>query len=327
MDDHLIVAYATDENYIPFTGISMTSLFENNKEFDRITVYILDNGIQAKGREALCAIARQYRRELDFLDCSELHLWLGENVIRMFQNCETNVPITSYARLFLPQLLPETVDKILYLDADSLILGQYQKLWNMDCSKYAVMGVLDNVSKAAREKIEISTDSNYINAGMILMNIKRLRELRFIDAVTAFIEKHNGRVYHHDQGVINGVLNKEIGILPPEYNMLSFAYDHNSVRDTVYMYGIPRYYTQEEMDKAKSTPVFVHFTEGYLQRPWIAHCKHPVQQEWMNYKAKTIWNDMPIQPDRRSRKLKLLAWMNLHLPVACTKTLINMVAK
>ena len=53
MDNHLQVAYATDNGYIKYTGISMYSLFDNNKNFDDITVHILDNGISDEGKKQL----------------------------------------------------------------------------------------------------------------------------------------------------------------------------------------------------------------------------------------------------------------------------------
>ena len=41
MDKILNVLYQSDNNYADLTGVSITSLFENNKHLDEINVYIL----------------------------------------------------------------------------------------------------------------------------------------------------------------------------------------------------------------------------------------------------------------------------------------------
>lgn len=322
MDNHLKVAFATDDGYVEMTGIAMYSLFDNNREFKNITVYILDNCISEEGKKQLREIANYFERQIEFLDCSAIGEWLGNDVMEMFQSENTNVPVTSYARLFLPDLLDESIDKILYLDADSIILGSYADLWSKNIDEYAVLGVLDNVNREARIRVGLSENFGYINAGVLLMNLAYLRKMDFGTCVRNFIKKYQGRVFHHDQGVINGVLNDKIGILPVQYNMLSFLFEQNSVEKIKKMYDIPRFYSEQEYRLAKENPVFIHFTEGYLQRPWVKNSKHPSKAKWMEYRSKTIWKSEKLQEDKRSIKLKILAWMNLNLPIKLTKILI-----
>lgn len=322
MDNHLRVAFATDDGYIAMTGIAMYSLFDNNQEFEYITVYILDNCISEEGKDQLREIATYFRRQIEFLDCSSIGEWLGNEVMEMFRNENTNVPVTSYSRLFLSELLNEDIDKILYLDADSIILGSYVDLWNKNIDEYAVLGVLDNVNCDARIRVGLPENFGYINAGVLLMNLAYLRKINFVARVRNFIKKYQGRVFHHDQGIINGVLNERIGILPVQYNMLSFLFEQNSVKKIIEMYDIPIFYSEQEYRLAKENPIFIHFTEGYLQRPWVKKSKHPLKAKWMEYRSKTIWKSEKLQEDKRSNKLRILAWMNLNLPIKLTKILI-----
>lgn len=324
MDNHLQVAFATDNGYIEMTAIAMYSLFDNNREFKNITVYILDNCISEYGKNQLREIANNFGRQIEFIDCSAIGEWLGNEVMEMFQRENTNVPVTSYSRLFLPDLLDESIEKILYLDADSIILGSYADLWSENIDEYAVLGVLDNVNSEARIRVGLSENFGYINAGVLLMNLAFLRKMNFGTCVRNFIKKYQGRVFHHDQGVINGVLNDKIGILPVQYNMLSFLFEQNSVEKIKKMYDIPMFYSEQEYIFAKEKPVFIHFTEGYLQRPWVKNCKHPLKVKWMEYRDKTIWKSEKLQKDKRSKKLKILAWMNLNLPIRLTKMLIKL---
>ena len=47
------IIYATDENYAMYTGISICSLYDNNKNLHDLTVHILDNGITVNSRDSL----------------------------------------------------------------------------------------------------------------------------------------------------------------------------------------------------------------------------------------------------------------------------------
>ena len=76
MDNHLKVAFATDDGYVEMTGIAMYSLFDNNREFKNITVYILDNCISEEGKKQLREIANYFERQIEFLDCSAIGEWL-----------------------------------------------------------------------------------------------------------------------------------------------------------------------------------------------------------------------------------------------------------
>lgn len=52
----MIVVYATDDNYVPWCGISILSLFDNNREIEQLYVVVLDNGIQNEGKKGSSGI-------------------------------------------------------------------------------------------------------------------------------------------------------------------------------------------------------------------------------------------------------------------------------
>ena len=309
MKNELFVAYATDSNYVFITGISLYSLLENNKSFDNITVYILDNGITANDKFELSAIAEQYSRNLFFLDCSSIGEWLGSEVIEMFRKEKTNVPIASYARLFLPDIIESDINRILYLDSDTLVLSDLHELWNYPMGSNAIMGVRDNVGLDSRIAVGLSGESNYINAGMLVLDLFRLRNRNFTKQMLIFIKEKNGHVCHHDQGVINAVLSDSIGVLPPKFNVMSFVYEHRSAKKIMRAYELAEYYIQSEIDDALNNTTIIHYTEGNFQRPWVKGCIHPKKCDWIRYRNKTVWKTLPLKKDVRSFKLKILATM------------------
>ena len=66
------ILYACDENYAPWAGISMYSLFENNKDIEALTVYCVTDRVSEASREKLATQAAHYGRELVFVDAAAI---------------------------------------------------------------------------------------------------------------------------------------------------------------------------------------------------------------------------------------------------------------
>ena len=110
--------------------------------------------------------------------------------------------------------------------------------------------------------------------GMMVLNLKKMREDNITDKCLKFIKKYKGSVPHHDQGTINAVCNEKILVIHPKYNVQSpmFTYTADKIKK---MYKIKQYYSQEEIEDAIKNPVFIHFTDGFFNRPWNRNCSHP----------------------------------------------------
>ena len=107
------IIYASDDNFSEMLGISMLSLFDNNKKADEITVYVLDSGISDANKEKLRSVAEKYSREIVFLSVAGL-IDSGMK--------QKRGSLATFSRLYAAQLLPVNVDKALYLDSDILVL-------------------------------------------------------------------------------------------------------------------------------------------------------------------------------------------------------------
>lgn len=124
----MVVTYHSSNMFAPVVGTSMLSLFENNQMIDEIQVYIIENKICNENKERLRDIARAYGRQLVFIPMPDISekFQLGLITVK-----ERWIP-DSYCRLFLPELLPNNVEKVLYLDSDTLVVDSLQELWELD---------------------------------------------------------------------------------------------------------------------------------------------------------------------------------------------------
>jgi lipopolysaccharide biosynthesis glycosyltransferase len=118
----------------------------------------------------------------------------------------------TYARFLIPQIFTETVSRVLYLDADLLILDDLDALWETDLEGYvlgAVMDALDPRLKGSEEgfrKIlrleEVPRVMNYFNAGVLLIDLKQWRKERISERALEYLAQ-NPMSPFSDQDALN----------------------------------------------------------------------------------------------------------------------------
>lgn len=316
----LHVAYSTDNNYVIHTGVSMLTLFKNNREFNDIVVHILDNGISNDNKNKLTEIAKQFNRKICFYRVNISKL-IGSKI----NNSVKQISISSYGRLFLASVL-KNIEKVIYMDSDSVITGSFYVLWNLDISNYSIAGVLDNCNEKAKIKIGLDLNDIYINAGFLLMNLQKIRKISAEKKMVNFIKKNNGDVYHHDQGVINAIFKGDILILHPKYNVMTPFFDMN-VQKIKRLYKTSPYYSQKQIDEAKSNPIFVHFTPSFSKRPWIKGCKHPLRHIYLDNLKQTPWKSIKLQKDNRKLRIRILENIYNYFPFWVYESLFKLINK
>lgn len=303
---HLHIAVASDENYARFVATLIVSTAKNNTDFEKITFHLLSNGISKDTLEKIQGVIDAFENcEIRTYDISDLHGRLKVDVPH-------TIALTSYARLFMREVIPDDVSKILYLDTDIIVTGKLQQLWDTELDDNYLGGCLDifegTVSKTA---VGLALDSPYINAGVLLINLDLWGEDSLSSKFLDFLCSHDGNVHHHDQGIVNGVCRDRMLILPPQYNLHSPVFSHSF--SIIRKISNP-HYTAKEYEDAIANPVIIHFTEGFYNRPWKKHCKHPMKNIFVDIQNETPWRGVPLQPDNRSVATKALSFSFLNFP-------------
>ncbi len=314
----LCLAYAADNHYAKFCGISLISLFEKNKIFDEIHVYLLDCGIEKDNKEKLTDIANQYNRKIYFTEVENLVNNLNLNM------GSRKLAIAAYARLFLGLLIPEDFSKVLYLDCDTIIHDDLIALWDTDLKEYSIAGIRDTVDKFFLKKIGLDKKEYYVNSGVLLINLDRWRSQSIHEEFLQMIEKFKGNVPHHDQGIINAVC-KEKKILSPQFNMTTNMYSF-SIKTIENIYFMQDYYSQEELDEAQKNPAIIHFTTGIYGRPWEENCTHPMKNTFLDMAQVSPWT-FKLSKDSRSKEVKIFGFFYNHFPQFIAETLYKWIAQ
>lgn len=119
-------------------------------------------------------------------------------------------PVEMYYRIFAAQLLPETVDRILYLDPDLVVLNPLDALYTLEFGDnlFAAASHISPKSKLTLVndlRLSMPQGSSYINSGVMMMNIEALRREQNQDEVFDYIETHKPVLMLPDQDVLNAV--------------------------------------------------------------------------------------------------------------------------
>ena len=186
------IVYSSSDSYCEIAGISMLSLLENNSSVRELNVYLIDNGISVENKKRLEDMFKSFGREIHYLQPLD---------IESFAKTKINIGrwnISTFYRLFLSTMLPE-LDKVLFIDCDTLVLEELSDLWNMDFKDKWVYGVDDCRGAAYRTNIGLEPEDNYINNGVLLMNLAAWRENNVEQRFLQFIHDNQGDITFVDQ--------------------------------------------------------------------------------------------------------------------------------
>lgn len=149
--------------------------------------------------------------------------------IRVPDTLFANAPVlkriskATYYRLFASAYLPETVDRILYIDPDTFILNDISAFYNVAFGDnfYVGCGHLQPfVNFVNTARLQMSPHSTYINAGVLMINLTALRAFFAPNEIFDYVQKHAARLYLADQDVLNALYDGRILALDARlYNM------------------------------------------------------------------------------------------------------------
>lgn len=278
------LAIASDEKYLHLALIAINSLFATTD--GEIYIHFLANHVSEEGIKIIQDSIPKDRGKFFAYPIEDLEKMLGIEV-------PSSISITSYARLFIPSILPDSIDKVLYVDCDVLFADTIREFYNTNLEDSLVGGIQDLLlSSIYRKEIGISETEPYLNAGILLIPLNTWRKNDLQQKFLDYLLAHDGKVYHHDQGIINAVCAGRKTILPPRYNVISnyFTYPYKTLKKT----SVLRY-SEEQYNTACINPAIIHFTGIICGRPWESICNHPFKAPFLSYRTQTVFKDVPIK--------------------------------
>lgn len=170
-------------------------------------------------------------------------------------------PRVIYYRIFAAALLPENLDRILYLDGDTIVINPLDELYHMDFEGNDILActhIRKVLNKINQLRLGMEEEHVYINSGVMLMNLKALRKHQSFGDVAEYVEKKKHLLSLPDQDVIAALYGDRIGLLDTMiYNL--------SDRMLAVYHSDPRH-AKRDLDWVRKHTVIIHYCGK--QKPW-----------------------------------------------------------
>lgn len=128
----------------------------------------------------------------------------------------------AYSRLFCAFKLPEDMERILYLDADMICTGDIEELYNIDFDDKIWVAAPDNgIQEKDLNRLGLPLDYKYINSGMLLINLKKLRANYTERFIVEKIRENKDILIYPDQDFVNKIFKDEIKVVSTKYNLIA----------------------------------------------------------------------------------------------------------
>ena len=276
------IAISTDNRYVYPYIVSLTSLLDNRNESTFYIIHVLfDNNFSKNNMDKIKTVVDNFgknRAEVVF-----------HNIGDDFKKATLiYIGRATYYRIALPSLLPD-VNRIIYFDGDTLNLKDLTEMYNIKLNEGMYLSaILDNV-RMVKEIAELGIKINkYVNAGVLLMDLKTMREKSIEKILRDFIDTHFLKTV--DQTAINSMCNNNIQIMPYKYVVPPLpSYEdfvqYNSEQEPMYKVN------ESELYNAYHNPTLIHYFG--TTKPWSKNCKKAYKPYWFHYaKMSGFYNEI-----------------------------------
>lgn len=315
----LYVCYSANNQYCMQLGVSLISLLENNKDIKNIKVFVLSNDMSEANRDTIYSITEKYGRNVEFVSTkNELLCLQGTALDRQSTDggsvYSKTLGLEAYARFFIASVLPDTIERVLYLDCDTLVIGSLAPLLSQRFEGY-LAAVVDSWPQKYNLVIGKNINDKYYNAGVQLIDLTKWREDNILEQYMDHIHLMNKPYRLFDQDIMNVVLGENISSLDLRYNMMYIARKFSS-EEIMKIAGKNEdtFYQIAEIEAAKKYPVIIHYAGDPLGKPWRCYKVDTYTKLWKSYFDKSPWQKIGLKKSQGIHGLiGILKWVKITL--------------
>lgn len=293
-DRAIPIVLSADDNYAMPLCVTMVSILENKKTKNLYDFYILTpSQFKEKNKNKIMSLENKYRNcKITFIDMKDKLSDAPKNL--------AHVTNPTYYRLLISEILPSNYNKALYFDVDIVVDIDLQEMFDIDIKDNYVAGVLHpayyftDVNHPFFRNIlnlgGMKDYSQYINAGVLLLNLDKIRKDRLDKIFIELVAKSFPTV---DQDVINTACYGKILHIPFKYDVMpkcsSFLHDKR----------INEIYNPEEFMDAFKNPSIIHWANP--EKPWtfegLMFCEY-----WFKYFKLSPFKNIRLEVTQKRRK-------------------------
>lgn len=265
------IFFTIDDGYAPYLSVAIKSMIQNASKENNYRIIVLYKELNEENKAKIAKIAEE-NFKIDFIYMKdELKAITDREENRL--RCDY-FTLTIYFRLFIPEMFPE-YDKGIYIDSDVVIPGDISKMYNIDLGDNIVgacqdKSVVDVPELANYMEQAVGVDKyQYVNSGVLLMNLKKMREKQFSKRFLDLLNKYHFDSVAPDQDYLNAICNGKILYLDASWDAMP-----------------------TEGSKEIENPNIIHY--NLFQKPW---CYDNIQYAdcFWNYAKQTEYYDEIVE--------------------------------
>jgi len=253
------IVIVIDNQYAQYAGIMLTSMYKTTAYAKKITLYVIFHELSEDNKLQLQNIVEAYESKIVFIESNEKFDDFHEGAY---------VSKAAYLKINIPQYLPSSLERALYLDVDIIVNSDIMEFSQIDLEHYYIAAVLDDNEKYASD-LGVSVEY-YFNSGVLLLNLNRWRKDNISDRVYEFVTSPSNKRNTCDQDALNFVLWDKCLRLDRRYNYLPA--NHTFISD----------------------PIIIHYAAK--DKPWHIIYSGEYKDIFLEYKEKCNWKNYN-QPD------------------------------
>jgi len=271
------IACAADDKFVPHCAAMIDSAISHH-EVGKLTIHFLHDSM----------IDRALLDQLAGFVVGRGAGWQAHEVCERRQSeIEPNRRFgrVAWYRVLLPELVPD-LDRILYLDADTIVCRPLTELWELELEGFPVAAVVNPLypfmDQGFLSDLGLNGD-DYFNSGVLLMDLARWRSQGFTDKVLSISKVQYSQEWP-DQNALNCAFRSNWLALHPKWNMQNTFFDlpPRSLPLSIGTFGLSR----DEVS-------IVHFIGPY--KPWHYRCKHRLRHRYWDHLQNTPWSGKTME--------------------------------
>ena len=277
MNEPIRIALAADDNFAPYLAVTIASITQSAAKDDVHEFYILDGGISSESQKRLREIVLTPGSSLTFVSLADTNLKEMPNI--------SYFSVNTFSRLFLPELLLH-VDRILYIDCDLIVRCSLKSLWETSLSNKS-LGVIPETTDRGldydRYLEKLGKKFFYFNAGVLLINLKKVREENLFQKCLDFIRDNPEKLNYADQDALNAVFDDDTVELPRRWN----ANPTQRGLRVLLRRKAEQPDLSVEINEALYDPAIVHYVTS--SKPWMFMYMGRFKREYWSVLKTTPW--------------------------------------
>ena len=225
-NNNIPIILSADKNYAPYLSVLIKSIIDNAQTSNNYDIIVLEENILLQQKEKILKMNNSKNVLIRFYNIA--NLLKGKTFpINDYFSKET------YFRIFIADLLP-LYTKIIYLDVDMIVTKDLANLYQMDISNNILAATINystvwkifknvtvkgkNLRKYFTEELKLKDPYKYIQAGVMLLNLKKMRKIKFFDRFMQKLNEIKNPLFV-DQDIINAIAQDDIKFISQKWNV------------------------------------------------------------------------------------------------------------